>query len=170
MTTALKYSKKHVPLVIGHPADDKPEFGEVNGLFVKDGGLWAQCSVHSQMVEMMRAGRYKKVSASFYPPKSPLNPIPGLYHLKHVGFLGAHAPSVKGMSKLDFAEVRNHLDFSEGYGVTLESHKRHFAAPPGYAVAAQSLKLHEMAIEYQLACPSLSYIEAASLAATVVFI
>jgi hypothetical protein len=52
---------------------------------------------------MHRAGYFKKCSSSFYTPDSPSNPKPGVYYLRHVGFLGAAAPAVKGLRDATFA-------------------------------------------------------------------
>ncbi len=53
----------------------------------------------------MEAGRYKKVSASFYQPDSPNNPVPtGVFYLRHVGFLGAQPPAIKGLKDIAFNE------------------------------------------------------------------
>ena len=54
--------------------------------------------------ELVRKGRYKKVSASFYPPNHPSNPQPENWYLRHVGFLGAHPPAVKGLAAINFAD------------------------------------------------------------------
>ena len=51
----------------------------------------------------MRAGRYKKLSASLYSPSSPANPRPGTWYLRHVGFLGAQPPAIKGLAPVNFA-------------------------------------------------------------------
>ena len=40
--------------------------------------------VDPAFAEAVAAGRYKKVSASFYQPNSPHNPVPGVYYLRHV--------------------------------------------------------------------------------------
>ncbi|WP_275100142.1 peptidase [Sedimenticola hydrogenitrophicus] len=53
---------------------------------------------------MVDKGRFKKVSASFYPPTHPANPVPGVYYLRHVGFLGAQPPAVKGLKAVEFAD------------------------------------------------------------------
>lgn len=54
--------------------------------------------------ELGAAGRYKKVSASFYRPDAPCNPKPGAYYLRHVGFLGAQPPAVKSLKAIEFAD------------------------------------------------------------------
>lgn len=93
------------PLVIGHPADNAPAFGWVAGLSADAGGLYATPrQLEPAFAEEVRAGRYKKVSASFYVPDSPHNPHPGVFYLRHVGFLGAQPPAVKGLAPVQFAE------------------------------------------------------------------
>ncbi|MFV2030801.1 2-oxoacid:acceptor oxidoreductase, partial [Neisseria sp. S1] len=62
---------------------------------------------------LVKAGRYKKVSASFYPPGSPSNPVPGKWYVRHVGFLGAHPPAVKGLAPINFADGEQFIEFSE---------------------------------------------------------
>lgn len=94
------------PLVVGHPKTNDPAFGWVKSLKVRDDGvLIAEPEkVEPQFAEAVRAGRYRKVSASFYLPDHPANPAPGQYYLRHVGFLGAAAPAVKGLSPVELNE------------------------------------------------------------------
>lgn len=94
------------PLVIGHPQHDNPAYGWV-GRLVRDGdGLVAEPSdLVPEFAEAVRAKRYRKVSASLYPPTHPGNPTPGHWNLKHVGFLGAAAPAVKGLGTVSFSEA-----------------------------------------------------------------
>jgi hypothetical protein len=61
------------------------------------------CNVDPQFAEIVAAGRYKKISASFYLPDSPSNPKPGVMYLRHVGFLGAQPPAIKGLRNSTFA-------------------------------------------------------------------
>lgn len=92
------------PLVVGHPQLDAPAYGWVESLSFAQGGLTAAPrQVDPAFAELVRAGRFKKVSASFYLPDSPANPVPGVYYLRHVGFLGAAAPAVKGLKPVAFA-------------------------------------------------------------------
>jgi hypothetical protein len=95
------------PLVIGHPKLDAPAYGWVKSLAVDGGELVAvpdPDKLEPAFAEAVRAGRYAKVSASFYPPQHPANPKPGSFYLKHVGFLGAAAPAVKGLGTVHFGE------------------------------------------------------------------
>lgn len=98
--------KKHeAPLVIGHPKDNGPAWGWVSGLNFAEGEVVAETAqVAAEFGEMVEAGRFKKVSASWYTPDSPSNPVPGVFYLRHVGFLGAMPPAIKGLSPLQFSE------------------------------------------------------------------
>lgn len=92
------------PICVGHPAHDAPAYGWVGKLAFAEGALVAEPrQVDPAFAELVAAGRYKKVSAAFYKPDSPSNPKPGVYYLRHVGFLGAQPPSVKGLKPAQFA-------------------------------------------------------------------
>lgn len=114
------------PLVIGHPTHNAPAFGWVSKLSVKGDVLTADFSqVSDDLVDWVRAGHYKKVSASFYPPTHPSNPVQGKWYLRHVGFLGATAPAVKGLSAISFADDEaDVVVFSEDLAQTQHSLSR----------------------------------------------
>ena len=94
------------PLVVGHPRLDDPAYGWVDSLAVEGGELLARpgADIEPTFAEMVRARRFPKVSARFYPPEHPANPKPGNWYLKHIGFLGAHAPGIKGLGTVQFSE------------------------------------------------------------------
>jgi hypothetical protein len=93
------------PLVVGHPSDNGPAYGWVQGLSFADGQLDADPhQVNADFDELVKTGAYKKLSASFYAPDSPTNPVPGTWYLRHVGFLGAQPPAIKGLQAIGFAE------------------------------------------------------------------
>lgn len=96
------------PIVVGHPKDNAPAYGWVQRLeFSEDGVLHADTDqVHAEFEEMVKSGAFKKRSASFYKPDSPNNPVPGVYYLRHVGFLGAQPPAVKGLADPEFQEAK----------------------------------------------------------------
>ena len=99
-------AKHEAPLVVGHPKDNGPAYGWVRGLSFADGELVADVDqVEPQFAELVAAGRFKKRSASFYSPDSPSNPVPGVYYLRHVGFLGAQPPAVKGLKEVAFSDA-----------------------------------------------------------------
>lgn len=95
------------PIVVGHPKDNLPAYGWVRSVaFSESAGLTAEPhQVDPAFAELVAASRFKKVSASFYTPDSPANPKPGVYYLRHVGFLGAQPPAVKGLRPVEFAEA-----------------------------------------------------------------
>lgn len=93
------------PLVIGHPATNTPAYGWVESVQFEEGVLSiTPRQVDPAFSEIVNEGRYKKVSAAFYSPDSPRNPTPGSYYLRHVGFLGAQPPAVKGLPDAAFAD------------------------------------------------------------------
>lgn len=108
-------AKHEAPIVIGHPKMDAPAYGWVPALSAASGSLSAEfAQMDADFAEAVAAGRYKKVSASFWPPGHPNNPVPDSYYLRHVGFLGAHAPAVKGLRPIEFAaNEAGIVEFSE---------------------------------------------------------
>ncbi|EIF5979073.1 peptidase [Salmonella enterica] len=93
------------PVVVGHPKTDAPSYAWVSGIKKDRDGLKAEPrDIDPQFAELVRKRRYSKVSASFYCPDSPGNPTPGKYYLRHVGFLGAQPPAIKGLKQVSFAE------------------------------------------------------------------
>lgn len=94
------------PIVVGHPRHDAPAYGWVRALRINPAGhIDADPhQVDPAFAEMVSAGRFKRVSASFYAPDAPANPKPGVYYLRHVGFLGAQPPAVKGLRTPEFAD------------------------------------------------------------------
>lgn len=117
-------SRHEAPVVIGHPRENAPAFGWVKGLHVRGDKLLASVDqLEPSFSEAVTAGRYKKISASFYGPTSTGNPTPGQYHLRHVGFLGAQPPAVKGLAPVAFAEDEHvvHFDFADDAAVGTEA-------------------------------------------------
>lgn len=96
--------KYQAPLVIGHPKLDAPAYGWVKGLEFSADLLQAEPEqVVAEFAAACNAGRFKRVSASFFTPDSPRNPVPGVYYLRHVGFLGAAEPAIQGLKPVEFA-------------------------------------------------------------------
>lgn len=93
------------PAVIGHPKDNAPAYAWVNALNLEGDTLNAELTqIDPNFAEMVEAGRFKKISASFYLANSPHNPRPGYLYLRHVGFLGAMPPAVKGLRNPEFSD------------------------------------------------------------------
>ena len=111
------------PAVIGHPKNDDPAFGWFKSVQFEDGNLYAEMDqIDPAFSEMVSQGKFKKVSASFFTPKSPNNPTPGAFYLRHVGFLGAAAPAVKGLQQVQFSDTDQDVvtvEFAEISGWTI---------------------------------------------------
>lgn len=90
-------SNHDAPLVVGHPdSDTAPAFGWTSNLRLNGDLLEAQFSDTADEFEQLVAdGRFKKRSASFY-----LDPP----NLRHIGFLGAQPPAIKGLRDIQFAD------------------------------------------------------------------
>lgn len=107
-------ASSEAPLVVGHPKINAPAYGWVEGLSVQGDVLFAKPhQVDAEFAEMVNAGRFKKRSASLFTPDAPNNPKPGQFYLRHVGFLGAAAPAVKGLRDCSFADESGYIEFSE---------------------------------------------------------
>jgi hypothetical protein len=99
-------SEHEPPVVVGHPKDDAPAYAWVAGLkdAVRDGRkvmLAKFRQVAEPFADMVSQGRFKKRSAAFYPDG----------RLRHVGFLGAAPPAVKGLADMDFADIDDAVVF-----------------------------------------------------------
>jgi len=103
------------PIVIGHPQTDAPAYGWVQALHGGPDGLKATTrQINPAFAELVEQGAYKKLSAAFYAPDAPNNPVKGVYYLKHVGVLGAVPPAVKGLQAISFSEHEEGIvEFSE---------------------------------------------------------
>lgn len=151
--------KKKAPLVLGHPADDGPPLGSVTSLHEKDGTLFAEAEPLDVLVGLIRANQCAGVSIALHPKDSPHNPTPGVWSLKHVGFMvGGMKPAVKDLGIPQFsgpvmwgAEFVNltalQVAFSE-------------ASPRMDPHQSERWKLHESALHAVATCPELSYFEA----------
>jgi len=92
------------PIVVGHPKDNDPAFGWVKSVECANSSLQADPEkLAPEFTEMVANGRFRKVSASLFPPEHPSNPKPGAYYLRHIGFLGAAAPAIPGLKSVAFS-------------------------------------------------------------------
>lgn len=104
------------PIVVGHPKDNGPAYGWIKSLHFNEqtGAVEVDPDqVDPEFSEMVQAGRFKKRSASWYLPDSPSNPKPGTLYLRHVGFLGAQPPAIKGLKEVSFSEAEGIVEFSD---------------------------------------------------------
>lgn len=90
------------PIVVGHPQDNSPAFGWVKGLKKSGEVLLAKLKdVVPEFGDAVKAGMYKKRSASFYPDG----------RLRHIGFLGGTPPAVKGLADIGFKTGEDEITF-----------------------------------------------------------
>lgn len=101
------------PLVIGHPQLNAPAYGWVSAAQSDSDDLYIEPrDVVTEFAEAVNAKRFPKVSISLWPRDHANNPVPGKLTLRHVGFLGAMAPSLKGLQEASFSDSEGCLDFS----------------------------------------------------------
>lgn len=94
-------SSSKAPIVKGHPKSDEPALGWVDYLRCDEDILKAKVSkVDTSFMDEVKSGRYKKISVSLY----------NNLLLKHIGFLGAAAPAVKGLKDVEYEENYSELD------------------------------------------------------------
>jgi hypothetical protein len=83
------------PVVIGHPETDSPAYGWVESLKAEGGKLLAKLKdIAPEFKNWVKRGLYKKVSVALYPDLG----------LRHIGFLGATPPAIKGLKQASFLE------------------------------------------------------------------
>jgi len=141
------------PVCVNSPAHDAPAFGWVQALRATPDSLFAELQqVYPAFDAMRRAGKFPQVSTAFYPPDSPSNPVPGVWYLRHVAFLGAEAPGVKGLRVAQFSDREQGVltfNFFEGnYNMSTRTQVSHGVLPAGAAVAPDRLALHEKISSY----------------------
>lgn len=100
-------SERHIaPVVLGHPKDNEPAVGWVQrAKAVGDKLMLKLGELHPAFVDALKKGMYKTRSISLYPD----------LNIRHLGFLGAAVPAVKGLGPFKFAEDKpfNLYEFGE---------------------------------------------------------
>lgn len=94
------------PVVLGHPSDEAPAFGYVAATSVNQDGLdLSLADLDPAFIEAHRAKRYPQRSLSFWPAGHPDNPLPlaDRPYIRHLGFLGAMPPAIKGLRAANLA-------------------------------------------------------------------
>jgi hypothetical protein len=96
------------PIVLGHPKTDAPAYGWAAAFAVNDAGVLVATpeKVNPDFAEGVAGGAYRYVSMALYEPTDPTNPKPGSWYPRHIGYLGAKAPAIKGLTAA-FSEAPN---------------------------------------------------------------
>jgi hypothetical protein len=95
---------EEAPLVIGHPETDSPAYGWAEGIKRVGEVLFAKGKdVVSEFEDMVKQGLFKKRSIRLSPDGT---------RLLHVGFLGAAAPAVSGLTNVNFRKGGCAMEFS----------------------------------------------------------
>ncbi len=105
-------TRYEAPVVIGHPSDSAPAYGWIKSAFVKGKSLFLELkNLVPEFVDVCRKGMYKKRSISLYPDRT----------IRHLGFLGAMPPAIKGLADCSFSEGKAvFIDFMESENVSTE--------------------------------------------------
>lgn len=99
-------SVHEAPAVIGHPKTNDPAYAWVEGIKRAGNVLLARLKdVNDDFAEMVEKGAFKKRSISLYPDMT----------LRHIGFLGASAPAIKGLKDISFSEDEEFSEFEEEF-------------------------------------------------------
>jgi hypothetical protein len=129
-------ARHEAPVVIGHPEPDAPAFGWVAGLRRVADTLQAKLrQIAPQFETLLREGRFKKRAVGFYQTASGLA-------LRHLGFLGAIPPEVKGLRDLQLCEFRDTGPFT---AVEFEDFcgRTNFNEPAGEGMAVEGREIDQ---------------------------
>jgi len=97
-------NRHEAPVVIGHPVNNSPAYAWIESLKRVDDVLLAKFTqIDPEFKKLIQEGRYKKVSMALYPDML----------LRHVGFLGAIPPAIKGLKDTKFNEDKSFIYFEE---------------------------------------------------------
>ncbi len=115
-------AKNHeAPVVVGHPKDNAPAFGWVEELKTDGKTLFAKFKqLIPEFIDAVKRGLYKKRSISLYPD----------FTLRHIGFLGAVPPAIKGLADIKFSEndsITIEFDSQSNTGKTGDRSKNSFS-------------------------------------------
>jgi len=123
VTTYDPENSHEAPAILGHDADSSnkpndgaPAFGWLEKLYSNANGLYGDFDITEAFADWIKNKLYKKLSISFYPKESPMSPAAGKAYMRHVAFLGAEPPVVKGLEpymlseKLNLTEVSMYQD------------------------------------------------------------
>ena len=101
-THSFAYQNDEIPIVIGHPVIDSPKWGSIKKQDIKREGeelLGKPSNLVDQFCEWVDKKLYDTISIALRKD----------FSIKHIGFLGAHAPAVTGLTPVHFAEGQDEV-------------------------------------------------------------
>lgn len=124
--------KNPAPLVVGHPEQNAPAYGWAQAIKRQGDKLLALPEkVEEAFAAMVKDGRFPKRSISVNPDGT----------LRHIGFLGATPPAIKGLKDVEFSggQGAETYEYAEhGGGMTVEELQRKLEAEKEARKAAES--------------------------------
>lgn len=98
------------PIVIGHKEDIEaiyqddtaPAYGWIKSIGLDESGLYADAKLAEEFEVLLdkEAPPFKHISAAIYEADNPFNPKEGQKYIRHIAFLGAQPPAIKGLPEV----------------------------------------------------------------------
>lgn len=107
---------KDAPICIGHPKSSTPAYGWIDKVVRKGDNLYCTFkNVQKEFWEACKKGLFKNRSIS----------LDKDFNIRHLAFLGAQAPAIKGLEQFCFSDDENYLcfDFSDYSDIELSQRK-----------------------------------------------
>ncbi len=99
LASSYEESGHRAPVVLGHPKDNAPAWGWVTACEADGDNLFCDLDVTPEFHTLLSEGRFRERSVAFYDSQPPV--------LRHLGFLGATPPRVKGLEPINLSEYDN---------------------------------------------------------------
>ena len=101
--------RRTAPIVIGHPQANHPAYGWNDDIKVEGGKLSIKFDqVNEDFAEMDKNGAFKKRSLSIGKNQD------GEYYIRHVGWLGAKPPAIKGLADVEYNDGKDAVVYEFG--------------------------------------------------------
>lgn len=109
------------PVVVGHPKDNSPAWGWVLSCREDNDNLFCDIDLSPEFFALVEKGYFRERSVAFYNRKP--------YVLRHLGFLGANPPAIKGLQELTFSDDDEYECIAMNIEETKDSNLDDFLAP-----------------------------------------
>ena len=109
------------PVVVGHPKDNSPAWGWVLSCREDNDNLFCDIDLSPEFFALVEKGHFRERSVAFYNRKP--------YVLRHLGFLGANPPAIKGLQELTFSDDDEYECIAMNIEKTKNSNLEDFLAP-----------------------------------------